>query len=596
MRIPVEFYNHIRDNLRVSDIVRQKVKLTKKGSEYLGICPFHSEKTPSFTVNDAKRFYHCFGCSAHGDIIRFVSETTGFTYKDAAIKIAQDNSIELPKISEEQEKQYAESDHIHNILELAAQFFQANITEEVKQYLEKRGIKKSSIDIFSLGYADSNGTLEKFFEKKSIPLKDLLKAGLVGKGENGKIYEIFKNRIIFPIRNIYNKVVGFGGRSMGDFMPKYINSPETIIFKKGEVMYGENVAIAHAYKNNYFIVVEGYMDVIALHQAGFKAAVASLGTAVTDKNIQKLWRSSDEIISCLDGDAAGIRASNKLIELVLPHTVSEKTISFASLPFGMDPDDFIKQKSSKEFEKIIQNRISLSEMIWKREYSGKTFKTAESKSILEKKLEEYCLQIPDKDLQTNFRRYFKEMVWSNLVRKKNLSSSKEIVVNSSNIASTKQYSEIEILEYSICSFLLKYPETLNNPELKPCVMDMQLTDQALNDFKDYLYNQIIQQGGTLSKSIEDLLKNTSFYDTYLVLSGSDIVFLDLAFLSKNNISYVQVLKWLYKKHYLLLLKQEYVNTLKYGLDNLESRSSSYLKEIQKISQEINQLNDDFINS
>jgi len=193
MIIPVEFYNYLRNQLRASDIVKQKVSLTRKGNEYLGVCPFHSEKTPSFTVNDAKRFYHCFGCGAHGDIIKFVAETTGLSYKEAAIKIAQENSIDLPKMTAAQKEEYDEAEQIYNVLELASAYFSDQINEEVEEYLLARGIGKNIKSQFSIGYAPGKGLLINYFEKKSIPLTMLLNSGLVGKKEDGRIYEIFNN-------------------------------------------------------------------------------------------------------------------------------------------------------------------------------------------------------------------------------------------------------------------------------------------------------------------------------------------------------------------------------------------------------------------
>ncbi len=594
MKIPLEFYNHLRDHVRVSDVVRQRLVLTRKGVEYLGICPFHDEKTPSFTVNDAKKFYHCFGCSAHGDVIRFVSETNGISYKESAVKIAGDNGIELPKMSENEERRYEEADHIYGILELATQFFISKLTDDSKKYLDKRGVSLKSIDNFAIGYAPGGGELEKFFKKKSIPLKDLLKAGLVGRKDDGRIYEIFSKRIMFPIKNIYNKIVGFGGRSIGDIMPKYINSPETIIFKKGEVMYGENIATGYSYKDNYSIVVEGYMDVIALHQAGFKHAVASLGTAVTDKHIQKLWRSGDEIIACLDGDSAGLRASAKMIEMALPYITANKSISFVELPTGLDPDDLIKDNGPKAFNQILSKRLGLSEMIWKNEYTGKVFKTAESRAALEQKLNEYCNKIEDKSLRDNFKRYFKDITWNSLVRKQSSKNNKEN--NSKELTNAKEYSEIEVLEYSICAFLIKYPDIINDIEFKEFIFNLELKDTKLNDFKMTILDITLNAEGELAELINTKIKNTSFYDTYLVLSSPDVLFLDIAFLNKNSVDSGRVFEWLYKKHYLLLLKEEFFNTLKGGIDTAESKSSSYIKEIQKISKELSQLSDNFINS
>lgn len=593
MRIPLEFYNHIRDSVRVSDIVRQRLVLTKKGGEYLGVCPFHQEKTPSFTVNDQKKFYHCFGCSAHGDVIRFVSETNGINYKEAAIKIAESNGIELPKMSAEQEQRYEEADHIYKILELASGFFIKNLADSSKTYLLQRGLTPESIKTFEIGYAPGGSELQRFFEEKSIPLKDLLKAGLVGRKEDGRIYEIFNKRIMFPIKNTYNKIVGFGGRAIGDAMPKYINSPETIVFKKGETMYGENIATGYSYKENYSIVVEGYMDVIALHQAGFKQAVASLGTAVTDKHIQKLWRTGDEIILCLDGDNAGIRAAHRLIDMALPHIAASKLISFVELPNGLDPDDFIKNNGSKAFSGALSNRIGLSEMIWKHEYNGKNFTTPEARTALEQKLNEYCNRIENRTLQNNFKRYFKDMIWNKLIRTTSKKQNQNIL--SKKLTTTKQYSEIEILEYSICAFLVNYPDVISD-KLKESMSNFHLQNKDLNDFKDEILDIIEHCDDKIQSLIGDRLKNTRFYDTYLVLSAPDVSFLDVIFLNKNRETSEQIFEWLCKKHYLLLLKQEYVNSLSEGVDKTQSKSSSYIKEIQKISKELSQLNDAFINT
>lgn len=594
MKIPLEFYNQIRDAVRVSDIVRQRIVLTRKGSEYSGICPFHSEKTPSFTVNDAKKFYHCFGCSAHGDVIRFVSEVNGISYKEAAVKIAGDNGIDLPKMSAEQEKRYEESDHIYQILSLASQFFVDNLDINSKNYLKERGLSQDIIQKFSIGYAPSGGELEKFFEKKGIPLKDLLKAGLVGRKEDGRIYEIFNKRIMFPIKNIYNKIVGFGGRALGDNMPKYINSPETMVFKKGEVMYGENIATGHVYKSNYSIIVEGYMDVIALHQAGFNQAVASLGTSVTDKHIQKLWRSGDEIIACLDGDSAGIRASKRLVEMSLPCISTNKLISFVRLPKGLDPDDLIKKDGPSAFDKAIKKRIGLSEMIWQNEYSAKNFKTAESKAILEQKLNEYCNSIEDKSLRDNFRRYFKEMVWNNLVRKKSTKQKQEVISN--ELIFAKDYSELEVIEHSICTFMVEHPEIINNIESIEILSNLEFKNKKLNEFKAYILDILDQIEEISNKSIEDKIKNTSFYSTYLVLLSPDILFLDLAFLKKNSIDLDKVFDWLHKKHYLLSLKEECFKLSKDDKNNFQSKSILYIQEIQKISKELSLLSDNFIDN
>lgn len=589
MRIPLEFYDQLRLQVRISDIVRQKVFLTKKGHEYNGLCPFHSEKTPSFTVNDSKKFYHCFGCSAHGDVIRFVAETKGVNYKEAAVFIAEQSGIELPKLSKEQERVYKESDLIYNVLELAEKFFISELTPEARDYLSKRGIGDDVIRRFSLGYSPTGGKMQKYFNDKSIPLKDLVAAGLVGKKEDGKIYEIFHNRIMFPIRNLYNKVVGFGGRAMGDVMPKYINSPETIIFKKGETMYGEDVATSASYKKNYTIVVEGYMDVIALREAGYDETVAGLGTAVTEKHLQKLWRAADEIVVCLDGDEAGIRASKRLINLSLPYIGAEKIISFVRIPGKADPDDIIRSGGKEQFDKLLESKVPLSEMIWLTEYENKHFTSAEARSSLERKFEDYCSLIADKSLATNFRRYFKDKVWKNLISKSTLSKKGALI--SSEVSDSKDYTESEILECALCWLIVDSPEILSVDKIRNFYSDNEFQTIKYNDFKDWL----LSEDRITEVAMEQAAKSAGFYDTFLVLLGSGKSFIDLSFTERNVDKQVQIFEWLSKKYYLLQLKGEYKNLIVKCTDDTQLMASSYLEEIQKTTKELNELNESFAN-
>ncbi|WPX98830.1 DNA primase [Candidatus Megaera polyxenophila] len=596
MIIPVEFYNYLRSQLRASDIVKQKVSLTRKGNEYLGICPFHSEKTPSFTVNDAKRFYHCFGCGAHGDIIKFVAETTGLSYKEAAIKIAQENSIDLPKMTAAQKEEYDEAEQIYNVLELASAYFTDQINAEVEEYLLARGIDKNITDQFSIGYAPGKGLLIKHFEAKSIPLKILLNSGLVGKKEDGKIYEIFNNRIIFPIRNTYNRIVGFGGRALGDSMPKYINSPETLVFKKSDTMYGENIAISAAYKKNYSIVVEGYMDVIALHKVGINEAVASLGTSVTEKHLQKLWRSGEEIIICLDGDSAGQRASRRVIDIALPMVAHDKKISFIMLPGSKDPDEVIKSEGSEFFNRLLVERINLSEAIWLNEYKGKNFSSAESRAVLENQLEAVCLQIKDKVLLANFRRYFKDQLWQNLYSKKGVS--KELKKNNKTYIRNngeKEYTEIEIIELSLCSFIIKFPNLLKIARIKEFVSDLTLLCPDLNEFKEWYISQIDKYDDINENKTKGLAEKTGFYSIFLVLSDPKKIFLDSIFIEKNKANCELIFDFLTKKYYLLSLKQEYINIINSNKEEVRLKASSYLKEIQKTHDQLNKLSEFFIN-
>ncbi|MFP3017878.1 MAG: DNA primase [Candidatus Tisiphia sp.] len=590
MRIPLEFYELLRTRINLSDVVRQKVVLTKKSGNYLGLCPFHVEKSPSFTVNDAKKFYYCFGCAVHGDVIKFVSNFSGLSYKEAAIKLANDYGIELPKLTAAQQKLYEESDELFDILEMAERFFTSQLSQEVCSYLHDRGISKEAIKEFSIGFAPPAKALQKFFEKKSISLKKLQKAGLVGKRDDGTIYEIFYNRIIFPIKNVYNKVVGFGGRVLGEGLPKYLNSPETILFQKNETLYGENNAISVAYKKNHSILVEGYLDVIALHQAGFKEAMASLGTSVTENHLQKLWRAGDEIVLCLDGDIAGIKATHRVINLVLPLINGNKKISFVVLPSGSDPDDIINKDGAGSFTQIFDKRINLSEMIWRSEYEGKIFSTPEDKAILEKNLGDYCKQIKDKLLSNNYYRYFKDQIWQNLIKRQN-----KVTITSSNITSTTpNYSEIEILEQTFCIILVKFPEMTKKQEIKDFLSTLNFQNKMLEAFRDWYFAEIISNDILDQENIIGLAEKTGFYDTFSVLSKSNNLFLDLSF-NKDDIDSDLLWQWLHKKHHLVLLKQEYTSIIQNGSDEELKKAILYREEILKISKEIYNLNESFTN-
>lgn len=589
MKVTPEFYEILRNRINISDIVRQKVILTRKSGNYVGLCPFHQEKTPSFTVNDSKRFFYCFGCKASGDVIKFTSNISGLSYNDSAIKLATDYGIEIPKLTQKQKELYEESDEILNILELANKFFKAQLTPEILNYLHERNITNETIKEFSLGFASRGGKFEKFFHDKNIMSAQLGKAGLIGKRENGEIYGLFSNRITIPIRNIYNKIVGFGGRVIGDGLPKYLNSPETIIFQKSETLYGEHKAISSSYKKNYSILVEGYFDVIALHQAGFSEAVASLGTSVTENHLHKLWRAGDEIILCLDGDNAGIKASIRTINLALPLINSEKKISFIRLPSGLDPEDAINKNGTDFFTKLIDKRISLSEMIWHIEYTGKNFRTAEEKANLEKNLKDYCNKISDSNLRANYYRFFKDQIWQNLVTKQ----SKITAKNSKLLPLSPDYSELEMLEHAFCALLVNFPKIIQEGEVRDFILNLSFNNKSLEEFRNWYLSEIIDNNVELDK-ITTIVEKTSFFDIFLLLSKADNLFLDISF-NKDNVRLDLLWQWLYKRYYLVNLQQECAYTVS-NIDNQNfEKILLYKKEILKIASELQDLNESFIN-
>jgi DNA primase len=612
MRVPVEFYQQLRDAIPISEIVRRKIALTRKGAEYLGLCPFHHEKSPSFTVNDVKRFYHCFGCNAHGDVIKFIADTEGLIYKNAAIKLAQEKSIPIPKLSKEEEKKYQEADTIYEVMEIANKFFVAQLSDQVRRYLTGRGLSQSTIDKFAIGYAPGGDKLIEFCQKQSIGLELLMKAGLVRKTEEGRIYEIFQQRITFPIKNIYNKIIGFGARTMGAAMPKYLNSPETVIFKKSEVIFAENLSTLPIHRSNYAILVEGYMDVIALHQAGFSQAIASLGTAVTISHLRKLWRTCDEIIICLDGDAAGIKAKSRVIELVLKEVTAEKTISFIELPNNLDPDDFLKQNTPDKFAALIEARTALSQEIWNLETKNKIFVTPEQRAALEEKLASYYTQIENNNLKNKLRYYFKDMVWQNIIQpgraaaiktntgghksqnKKGLKLDVQQTYGAKSagehLHKAPEYKELEFIEHAICALLIRI--ILQLPDAKiSCENQITFISPLLNDLKDHLLELSQQEPAITQDNLESFVKNAGFYDVYLLLSSPDNVFVAGQIDQKTlEEKYQLVIDWLYKKHYLLMLQKEYIEITQKGDYNITPKLFSYTQEIHKVLSELDQMN------
>ena len=344
MRYSDDVIEEVRTKNDIVDVVSQYVKLTRKGSSYFGLCPFHNEKTPSFSVTPAKQMYYCFGCGAGGNVFNFVMEYENYTFGEALSYLAQRAGVELPKIEYSREaKEKAERKAL--LLEInkkAAQYFYYQLRREggksAYQYLTGRGLSEETIKKFGLGYSDKySDDLYKYMKAKGYSDELLRESGLFNADERRGMYDKFWNRVIFPIMDVNNRVIGFGGRVMGDGKPKYLNSPETKIFDKSRNLYGLNVA--RTTRKNYLILCEGYMDVISMHQAGFTNAVASLGTALTSGHASLLKRYTQEVLLLYDSDEAGIRASLRAIPILREAGVNAKVVSLK--PYK-DPDEFIK--------------------------------------------------------------------------------------------------------------------------------------------------------------------------------------------------------------------------------------------------------------
>lgn len=358
------FIETLRGRVVLSDIIRESVRLHKKGRIHKALCPFHREKTPSFNVDDQKGFYHCFGCGAHGDAITFVMEQKNMPFLDAVDYLAATVGLQRPKFDKPQVK----TDRcLYEVMQAATLWFQQQLGttqgSRALEYLRRRGFSGATIEEFALGYAPAKGLQQSLLDQ-GFTTDQLVKTGLLIIPDDGRQpYERFRDRVMFPIRDLQGRVVAFGGRVLGDGNPKYLNSPETELFSKGHLLY--NLLNARqAAKQQSLIVVEGYTDVIALSQSGIASGVAPLGTALTEDQLQLLWRTDKNPTLCFDGDRAGRNAAIRAANRAMPELIAGHSLRFCFLPEGEDPDSFLRKNGSRAFSDLIERAVSLSDVLW----------------------------------------------------------------------------------------------------------------------------------------------------------------------------------------------------------------------------------------
>ena len=417
MSFPPEFLNELRDRLAVSEIVGQRVRLQRKGREFQGLCPFHNEKTPSFTVNDDKGFYHCFGCGAHGDVITFAMNTEALSFPEAVEKLAQLVGLQVPAQHPDDRAREQKRRTLEDVMEAACLWFERNLRlpvgKQAMEYLKGRGLDAATLKRFRLGYAPNERTALKAhlvaegFEEALIVEGGLHKpaeeAGdRPGERARGAI-DYFRDRVIFPITDRRGRVIGFGGRVMGDGQPKYLNSPETPLFHKGRVLYGLAQAREAASKAGSVLVTEGYMDVIGLAMGGFDYAVAPLGTALTEEQILQLWKLAPEPVLCFDGDSAGQRAAARAAERALPLLKPGFSLRFVTLPAKEDPDSLIRTQGPAAMRRLIEQAAPLVTALWQSERAKLHSETPEQLALLRQTLEEHAAKIADRTVQGFYR-------------------------------------------------------------------------------------------------------------------------------------------------------------------------------------------------
>lgn len=410
MRFPPSFLDEIRTRLPVSEVVGKRVQLKKQGREWRGLSPFNPEKTPSFYVNDQKGFYHCFSSGKHGDQFDFLMEVDGLPFPEAVERLASMAGVPMPVQSREEEKRESRRKTLHEVMELAAQYFEATLQGRVgakgRGYLADRGLGPSVQGRFRLGYAlPERFALKEALGARGVPVEDMVEAGLLISAEDIAIpYDRFRDRVIFPITDLRGRVVAFGGRALEKDVPaKYLNSPETPLFHKGSLLYNGFNARAAAHNGAPVIAAEGYVDVIALAEAGFAGAVAPLGTALTEEQLALLWKMAPEPVLLFDGDKAGRRAAWRAMDLALPHLKPGMSLSFGMLPEGQDPDDLVRAGGREAVDAVLAQARPLADVLWAREMESASVDTPERRAALEARIGEIVRVIGDESVRKHYR-------------------------------------------------------------------------------------------------------------------------------------------------------------------------------------------------
>ncbi|MBR1089598.1 DNA primase [Bradyrhizobium manausense] len=415
MRFTPQFLDEIRARLSVSEVVGKRVKLKKAGREWKGLSPFQQEKTPSFYVNDQKGFYHDFSSGKHGDIISFVMETDGLPFAEAVERLAGMAGLALPAVTPDAARHEQRRRTLHDVMELAAKFFAETLASRVgakaRGYLADRAISPATQLQFRLGYAPPERfALKEHLGKLGVSVEDMIETGLLVAGDDIPVpYDRFRDRVMFPITDLRGRVIAFGGRALEKDVPaKYLNSPETPLFHKGDNLYNHQTARKATHDGASLVVVEGYVDVIAMVTAGFPGAVAPLGTALTENQLALLWKMADEPILCFDGDRAGQKAAYRAADLALPFLAPGKSLRFALLPEGQDPDDLARSGGRGAIEEVIAAARPLADMLWSRELEGGNFATPERRAALEARIKELAGGIRDEVVRRYYRNEFVE--------------------------------------------------------------------------------------------------------------------------------------------------------------------------------------------
>lgn len=513
--------NDVLSKVSISDVISSRISIKKKGREFEALCPFHHEKTPSFTISPDKGFYHCFGCGAHGNAINFVMEFEKISFREALEKIAKEYGIIIKEFKKKPQKEIELEDKKFQILEKIQQFFSQNLKHHHNilslNYLRNRGVFDEDIAKFKIGFAPNNfSALVEFLQKNGFSDKEILETTMVGKSVKGNLYSKFRNRIIFPICNRNNRVIAFGGRRVNDEdNPKYLNSAETQIFKKSQNLYNQAIAKQAARDSDAIVVVEGYMDVISLSTSNINNVVAPLGTAISLDQIKLLKNFANKIIFCLDGDNAGIRAMKRVIEIILPILDEKKLFLFAFLPEKLDPDDFIKKYGRDSMLDFFNKANSLSQVLFDLELrevgvGDVVTISPEIKARLENSLLKKTDKINNLQIKKHFQSFYRDKLFF-LGRKKSIYKTQERHNKQSQLYKIVDDSSLTNLGKEIIFLLYKFPNLLFFKSDLFSVENFSFKNEELDNIKEYLlskkFDEIEVDCGNF---IEDFKENALF--------------------------------------------------------------------------------------
>ncbi|WP_238367030.1 DNA primase [Mesobacterium pallidum] len=528
MSLPPGFLDELRNRTSLTQVVGRKVMWDQRKSnqakgDMWAPCPFHQEKSASFHVDDRKGFYYCFGCHAKGDAISFVRETENVEFMEAIRILAGEAGMPMPERDPQAAQKSDRLSELAEVMEAAVRFFRMQLNSgaagAARDYLARRGLDAATLERFEIGFAPPGWeALREHLAAKGVKPDLMLAAGLVKASDRGRApYDVFRDRIMFPIRDARGRAIAFGGRAMDpNDKAKYLNSPETELFDKGRNLYNHGPARAAAGKGQPLIVAEGYMDVIALASAGFEASVAPLGTAVTETQLQLLWRISDEPIIALDGDTAGLRAAYRVIDLALPLLEAGKSLRFALMPEGKDPDDLLRAEGPEAVERVLGAAMPMVRLLWQQETEGKVFDSPERKATLDKALRARITAIQDPSLRRHYGDEIKELRYQLFrparpqwtggrkgSRAWNAPQPASATAKSSLLAAAGDEVQVHLREQVVLAVLLRYPQFIDRFE--PDLEKMTCTDPEHARLRGLLLGAAGEGPEALRARIEDAL-------------------------------------------------------------------------------------------